>query len=161
MAFRRSVTARAKLLYQQERAALPFSLIHRDDDDHENLPRYNPISKNPEAPNYFQHGLFGTGNILGNFHRPSNLFQDRRFAIPAGCAPLLVRNMSSIGEGQGDNIEIMTDVADVLGDKAVEVASQVGPAANEVAIAAADSFFPVAALQYLIDYVHTYTGFDW
>ncbi|KAI3453818.1 hypothetical protein Pfo_010481 [Paulownia fortunei] len=161
MAFRRSITARAKLLYQQHRVAAPFSHIHRDDNDHENLPHDNPISKNPEIPNYFQHRLFGTGNNLGTFHRSRNLFQDRRFAIPAACGPVFVRTMSSIGEGPADKIEIMTDVADVLGDKAVEVASQVAPVANEVAVAAADSFFPVAALQYLIDYVHSYTGFNW
>ncbi|EPS67807.1 hypothetical protein M569_06967, partial [Genlisea aurea] len=35
------------------------------------------------------------------------------------------------------------------------------PAVSEVAAVAADSFFPVAALQYLIDYVHVSTGLDW
>ncbi|KAH6783421.1 hypothetical protein C2S52_008380 [Perilla frutescens var. hirtella] len=34
-------------------------------------------------------------------------------------------------------------------------------ASSEVDIAAADSFPPVAALQYLVDYVHCYTGFNW
>ncbi|KAK6129945.1 hypothetical protein DH2020_036339 [Rehmannia glutinosa] len=161
MAFRRSITARAKLLYQQQRVAAPFSHIHRDDDDRENPPRNKPISQNPDTPNYIQHRLFGSGNNLGTFHRSRDFFQDRRFAIPAACGPVLGRNMSSLGDGQADKIEIMTDVADVFGDKAVEVASQVGPVANEVAIAAADSFLPVAALQYLIDYVHCYTGFSW
>ncbi|KAL0312461.1 UNVERIFIED_CONTAM: Mitochondrial inner membrane protein OXA1 [Sesamum radiatum] len=73
------------------------------------------------------------------------------------------RNFSSgtVGEGAADKIEILNDVVDVLGDKAVEVAGQVAPVVSEVAVVAADSFFPVAALQYLIDYVHTYTGFNW
>ncbi|KAL8053981.1 hypothetical protein ABFX02_05G108500 [Erythranthe guttata] len=87
-------------------------------------------------------------------NRSRNLFHDRRFAIPAGCGPIFARNMSSLGEGPPENVEIMTD-------KAVDVASQVGPVANEVAIAAADSSMPVAAIQYLIDYVHCYTGFNW
>ncbi|KAL0297523.1 UNVERIFIED_CONTAM: Mitochondrial inner membrane protein OXA1 [Sesamum radiatum] len=158
MAYRRSITARAKLLYQQHRVAPSFSHVPRDDDDHGTPLHHSPISKNPEIPSYFQHRLFGTGNNVGNFHRSRNLFQDRRFGIPAACGPVFVRNMSSLGEGSADKIEMMTDV---LGDKAVEVASQVGPVANEVAVAAADSFFPVAALQYLIDYVHTFTGFNW
>ncbi|KAL6191690.1 hypothetical protein ACLB2K_038080 [Fragaria x ananassa] len=34
------------------------------------------------------------------------------------------------------------------------------PAVNEVAIAAADSYFPVKGLQYLIDYVHTTAGLN-
>ncbi|KAL0447760.1 UNVERIFIED_CONTAM: Mitochondrial inner membrane protein OXA1-like [Sesamum latifolium] len=158
MAYRRSITARAKLLYEQHRVAPSFSHVPRDDDDHGTPLHHSPISKNPEIPSYFQHRLFGTGNNVGTFRRSGNLFQDRRFGIPAACGPVFVRNMSSLGEGSADKIEIMTDV---LGDKAVEVASQVGPVANEVAVAAADSFFPVAALQYLIDYVHSFTGFNW
>uniref|UniRef100_A0A1J3DRX2 Mitochondrial inner membrane protein OXA1-like n=1 Tax=Noccaea caerulescens TaxID=107243 RepID=A0A1J3DRX2_NOCCA len=35
------------------------------------------------------------------------------------------------------------------------------PAVNEVALAAADSAFPVAALQHLIDAVHSFTGLNW
>ncbi|KAK4422515.1 Mitochondrial inner membrane protein OXA1-like, partial [Sesamum alatum] len=158
MAYRRSITARAKLLYQQHRVAPSFSHIPRDDDDHGTPLHHSTISKNPEIPSYFQHRFFGTGNNVGFFHRSRNLFQDRRFGIPAACGPVFVRNMSSLGEGPAEKIEIMTDV---LGDKAVEVASQVGPVVNEVTVAAADSFFPVAALQYLIDYIHSFTGFNW
>lgn len=72
-----------------------------------------------------------------------------------------LRNMSTLGEGAGagaDKLEITTDVADVLGEKAVEAASQL---VNEVATAAADSFLPVAALQHLIGYVHAFSGTDW
>ncbi|XP_020552128.1 mitochondrial inner membrane protein OXA1-like isoform X2 [Sesamum indicum] len=158
MAYRRSITARAKLLHQQHRVAPSFSHVPRDDDDRGTPLHHSPISKNPEIPSNFQHRLFGMGNNVGTFHRSRNLFQDRRFGIPAACSPVFVRNMSSLGEGPADKIEIMTDV---LGDKAVEVGSQVGPVANEVAVAAADSFFPVAALQYLIDYIHSFTGFNW
>ncbi|KAL6547756.1 hypothetical protein OROHE_009461 [Orobanche hederae] len=161
MAFRRSITARAKQIHQQQRFAAPFSHLHRDDDDRESLPHNKPISRNPNIPSYIQHRLFGSGNKFGTFYRSSFFFQDHKFAIPAACGRAFVRNMSSLGDGQGDKIEIMSDIADVLGDKAVEVASQAGPVANEVAIAAADSFLPVAALQYLIDYVHCYIGLNW
>lgn len=80
---------------------------------------------------------------------------------PMSLGGCLVRNMSTgIGEGV-DKIEYMSDIADVLSDKAVEVVASQAPAVNEVAIAAADSFVPVAALQHLIDYVHCYTGLNW
>lgn len=79
--------------------------------------------------------------------------------IPAGCGMTCGRNYSSAnaGEGAADKIEVLNDVVGVLGDKTVEVV----PVVNEVVIAAADSFPPVAALQYLIDYVHYFTGFSW
>ena len=73
------------------------------------------------------------------------------------------RNMStSIGEAAAEKIDYITDVADVLTDHTVEaVVTQAAPVVNEVAVAAADSFLPVAVLQYLIDYVHMFTGFNW
>ncbi|KAF6983875.1 LOW QUALITY PROTEIN: hypothetical protein CFC21_001970 [Triticum aestivum] len=52
--------------------------------------------------------------------------------------------------------------ASVLVDAAEAVASSVpAPFPGEVAAAAADSFFPVAALQHLIDTIHTFTGLNW
>ncbi|KAK6158402.1 hypothetical protein DH2020_005716 [Rehmannia glutinosa] len=159
MAYRRSITARAKLFYQQQHRVAPsFSHIDRDDSDREDLCT-NSISRSPEPCNYFQHRLLGSRNNFSTYHGSRNVFQGRRFAIPAGCGLVLGRNFSSgsVGEGAAEKIEILNDMVGVLGDKAVEVA----PVANEVAVAAADSFFPVAALQYLIEYVHIYTGFDW
>lgn len=162
MAFRRSVTARAKILYQQQRFAVPFSHIDRDDGDRENLTRHDPISKGSGVPDYLRRRRpFGDGGNVGSFCGSRNMLQDRRFAIPTAFAPVFVRSMSTFGEGPGaEKIEIMTDVAEVLGEAAEQVA-QVAPVANEVAVAAADSFLPVAALQYVIDYVHFFTGFDW
>ncbi|CAA6656331.1 unnamed protein product [Spirodela intermedia] len=59
----------------------------------------------------------------------------------------------------------MKDIATVLTDKSVDVATgavaQVAPVASEVALAAADSAIPVAALQHLIDAVHSFTGLNW
>jgi YidC/Oxa1 family membrane protein insertase len=52
--------------------------------------------------------------------------------------------------------------ASVLADAAAAaVPGLPAPFPGEVAAAAVDSFYPVAALQYLIDYVHTFTGLNW
>uniref|UniRef100_A0A0E0IK25 Membrane insertase YidC/Oxa/ALB C-terminal domain-containing protein n=1 Tax=Oryza nivara TaxID=4536 RepID=A0A0E0IK25_ORYNI len=52
--------------------------------------------------------------------------------------------------------------ADVLADAAASVpVSAPAPFPGEVAAAAADSFAPVAALQHLIDGVHSLTGLNW
>lgn len=51
------------------------------------------------------------------------------------------------------------DVAGVLVDAAA--AAVPAPFPGEVAAAAADSFLPVAALQHLIDAIHTFTGLNW
>ncbi|CAA0838808.1 Mitochondrial inner membrane protein OXA1 [Striga hermonthica] len=172
MAFRRSVTARAKLLYQQQRVVAPFSNPHLHHHDRESLLHDKPISRNPNVFSYTKNGTFGSVGIMGPFIRTRDFFQDRRFAVPAAWGPVFTRNMSSLGDRKPEEIEVMTDMADVFGDKAAEVVSEVGPmanevaiavgpVANEVAIAAADSFLPVAALQYLIDYVHCYTGLSW
>ncbi|XP_042025845.1 mitochondrial inner membrane protein OXA1-like [Salvia splendens] len=160
MAFRRSVAARAKTLYQQQRVAVPFSHIDRDDGDSENLPLHIPIYNGSGIPDILrQRRQFAA--VVGGFYGSRNLFQDRRFAIPAVFAAASVRKMSTLEDGAGgDKIEIMSDMADVLGETAVQVA-QAAPAVGEVAAAAADSFLPVAALQYVIDYVHTFTGLNW
>ena len=56
----------------------------------------------------------------------------------------------------------MKDIATVLTDQSVDAAADViAPGVSEVAVAAADSAIPVAALQYLIDGVHSFTGLNW
>jgi YidC/Oxa1 family membrane protein insertase len=76
----------------------------------------------------------------------------------------LCRNLSTLDQAGSDKITIMTDVADVLKDSSSTVEAAVssqGPVVSEVAIAAADSYLPVQALQYVIDAVHSYTGLNW
>ncbi|XP_078447849.1 mitochondrial inner membrane protein OXA1-like [Wolffia australiana] len=74
------------------------------------------------------------------------------------------RFYSSSSAGSGD-VEYMKDIATVLTDKSVDVSAdavaQISPLASEVAIAAADSAIPVAALQHLIDAVHSFSGLNW
>ncbi|KAJ1296547.1 hypothetical protein BS78_01G309800 [Paspalum vaginatum] len=54
------------------------------------------------------------------------------------------------------------DAAGVLVDAAEAAAASVpAPFPGEVAAAAADSFFPVAALQHFIDAIHSFTGLNW
>ncbi|KAL6126299.1 hypothetical protein ACLB2K_074350 [Fragaria x ananassa] len=62
-----------------------------------------------------------------------------------------------IGDGS-DKMDAIGYVAEVITDKTVEVVTSHGA---EVAVAAADSFFPVAGLQYAIYYVHSFTGLNW
>ncbi|XP_019160633.1 PREDICTED: mitochondrial inner membrane protein OXA1-like [Ipomoea nil] len=153
MAYRRSISTRAELFYQQQRFAPSFSHLQRDD-DRKNHPE--SCSENPKIFRYLQHSCSGNG-VSGT----RNSFVDRRFCAPMSLGGCLVRNMSTgVGEGV-DKIEYMSDIADVLSDKAVEVVASQAPVVNEVAIAAADSFLPVAVLQHLIDYVHCYTGLNW
>ncbi|KAB8113361.1 hypothetical protein EE612_052342 [Oryza sativa] len=51
--------------------------------------------------------------------------------------------------------------AGVLADAAAAAEAVPAPFPGEVAAAAADSFFPVAALQHVIDCIHTFTGLNW
>lgn len=65
-----------------------------------------------------------------------------------------------------NEISYINDAADVLTDTGVgsviAAASSIpSPFPGEVAAAAADSFLPVAALQHLIDAVHSFTGLNW
>nr|GME06788.1 mitochondrial inner membrane protein OXA1-like [Ipomoea batatas] len=161
MAYRRSsiTTTRAKLLYDQQRFAPSISHIHRHDDD-----RKNPesSSENPRLLTHLRHCYFGN-RLCPGVGVAGIPFQDRKFSPPPpwAMAPILMRNMStSVGEGM-NKIEYMSGVAEVLSDKAVEAVASQAPVVNEVAVAAADSYLPVAALQYLIDYVHCVTGFNW
>ncbi|KAL1806036.1 hypothetical protein DCAR_0831784 [Daucus carota subsp. sativus] len=149
MAFRRSLITRAKLFNQHKFApSFQFILHQNDTDDSKTLnPQFSRQNRS-----FTSTGLFNTA-----FRNP-----EASYSVLNGLN--LARNMSSsraIDEAAG-KMEYMSDVAGVLSDGGVEVVSQQGVAAvSEVAVAAADSYFPVAALQYLIDYVHTYTGLPW
>ncbi|TKY59309.1 Mitochondrial inner membrane protein OXA1 [Spatholobus suberectus] len=95
------------------------------------------------------------------FDEKSSLAGIDRFLSP--CAGYdFCRYMSTVNQGSDkiDN-DMMTDVADILTDTTMETVASQAPILNEVAIAAADSFLPVKALQYVIDAVHSYTGLNW
>ncbi|EPS73660.1 hypothetical protein M569_01093 [Genlisea aurea] len=148
MAFRRCIATRAKLLHQHQRVApsvFPIGLHDNDDDDGGS--RVNGIS------NYFHHRR---GNNVDSRQGFGFLSRNRIFGSPMWSMP--VRNMSNLSEGSSDKTAILIDA---IGDQGYDAAIKAVPLVNEVAIAAADSYFPVAGLMYLIDYVHNYTGFNW
>ncbi|CAN4077567.1 unnamed protein product [Withania somnifera] len=163
MAYRHSITTRVKLLYQQQRVTPAFSYFHKDDDD-----RKSPetSSDNSRIPSFSQSHYVGNASGFNSFIGTRNPYQDRRFCalglmIPMSYGPFVSRNMSTDIGGGADKIDYMADVAEVLADKAVETVVSQAPAVNEVAIAAADCYFPVKGLMYLMDYVHIFTGFEW
>ncbi|KAL6979458.1 hypothetical protein U1Q18_021121 [Sarracenia purpurea var. burkii] len=153
MAYRRSLSTRATLLARQ-RFSPSFSCIHHDDDHNYHEDR--------KLNSFIQQRSFGFSiNALAGL---GSSFQDQRcsqFSVSPMFGLFSGRNMSTaIGEGV-DKIEYVTDVAEAIADKTVEAVASAAPAMGEVAVAAADSAFPVAALQYLIDGVHSFTGFNW
>lgn len=157
MAFRRSLVVRAKL-YAHQRFSPSSACIHHDDDSN----KHHSLDEDPKINALIQRGSLGSriSSSVG-FGAP---FWDRRcsqMVVPMINSSFLARHMSTtIGEGN-DKIDYMNDIADVLADKAVEAVASQAPAVSEVAVAAADSYFPVAALQYLIDGVHSFAGLNW
>ncbi|TXG50661.1 hypothetical protein EZV62_023185 [Acer yangbiense] len=136
MAYRRSLSTRATLIARAYNNP-SFSYIPRDHHDRDN--RDSTLSRR-EVHNFIQQ--------RSSFGRVSQFSLGSAF----------IRYMStSVGEGGGSDkkIELMSNVADVVSD--ASITTQV----NEVVIAAADSFFPVAALQHFIDAVHNFTGLNW
>lgn len=125
----------------------------------------------PRTPSFFSRSFYSAN--LGK-NRSSSSFKtlnrDIGFYLPLGADQFFNRNYSSSGAAADGSNEIggyLKDVADVLKDTGVEataaaaVISVPAPFPGEVAAAAADSFLPVAALQYLIDGVHSFTGVNW
>ncbi|XP_010261576.1 PREDICTED: mitochondrial inner membrane protein OXA1-like [Nelumbo nucifera] len=159
MACRRSISSRLTLLRQRYHPS--FAYIIHDDDGKRQPPPVTDASTRPAISNILQKQ---TG--VNNINKASAWFETRfqvkglsSFSLPPGFGPSFCRHMSStIGEGS-DKIEYISDVAEILTEKSVDVAQV--PAVSEVAIAAADSFYPVAALQYLIDGIHSFTGLNW
>ncbi|KAB1215499.1 Mitochondrial inner membrane protein OXA1 [Morella rubra] len=159
MAYMRSLSSRATLTAR--RCHPCFSYVLHDDDRKHSLIDEN---MSPQRINdCLQRRSFGSSS----FNKSAGLsgfFTDReRFHafLPAGSGSSVCRYMSTtVGDGS-EKIEIISDVAGVFTDTAVEAVASQASAVNEVAIAAADSFLPVQALQYFIDGVHSFTGLNW
>ncbi|CAD5195255.1 unnamed protein product [Musa acuminata subsp. malaccensis] len=151
---RRSLTS--NFTHLTRRLHPSFAHILRDDRESTEPPNRPPLSPTPSLP------------------RPSSFapsfsgFGGRRslgFSLPLGLDPCLLRSYSSSAEGSNE-IDYIKDVSEVLSGSTVETATVAAAAApapfpGEVAAAAADSFLPVAALQHLIDGVHTFSGLNW
>lgn len=164
MAYRRSLTTRAKLFAQQRFTPSISSHLHHDED----RKNQHPDDKFNTFPQSRSYSVFSnnTNTQLGlGFGGSGGVrFRDPRWSHAFG-APMtmsglfLARNMSTTDEA--NKIDYMYDMADVLADKTMEAVSNQAPAVSEVAVAAADSWLPVAALQYAIDGVHNFTGLNW
>ncbi|KAI7742459.1 hypothetical protein M8C21_007620 [Ambrosia artemisiifolia] len=170
MAYRRSLTTRARL-FAQQRFSPSFSYINHDQDRKDQHPddKVNTFTQNRSYSGFSNPtntllGLgFGGGGVGFKDPRWSQFSNNNNNVAMIGSGFLLGRNMSTtVGDAdEANKIDLMYDMADVLADKTVEVVSTQAPAVSEVAVAAADSWLPVAALQYAIDGIHNFTGLNW
>ncbi|XP_074264985.1 mitochondrial inner membrane protein OXA1-like isoform X2 [Silene latifolia] len=156
MAYRRSICSRATLFARRFNPSFTYISHDRDDSNKRNdeggCRKINDLLA--------QRRCFGT--YMGNNSGPGNVFHNQR-AILGGIGNGVGshRFMStSIGEGV-DKVGYLSDAAGAITDVSTEVIASQAPVLSEVAIAAADSAFPVAALQYVIDSVHSFTGLGW
>ncbi|KAH9719171.1 mitochondrial inner membrane protein OXA1 [Citrus sinensis] len=158
MAYRRSLTTRATLIARAYNPSFNYIIYdhdHKQKSPDETLSRTNIHS-------FIQSRSFGSS--LNNSYGLGNFFHSQRvsqFSLVPSVGSAFCRYMSTtVGEG-ADKIELISDVADVFTETTVQAIANQAPAVNEVAIAAADSFLPVAALQHFIDAMHNFTGFNW
>ncbi|KAI3862132.1 hypothetical protein MKW92_020612 [Papaver armeniacum] len=181
MAYRRSLTSRVSLL--RDRFHPSFSYIANGNDDRKHQEHRVADKCRPRDDNFLRQG-YHSGNLNNGSARFGSLFQERgsllSFCSSASIGSSFHRFTSSstggregvnslgganaFGEGS-DKFEYVKDVAEVLSDETMEVVTSTAPVASdvvtsvapvvsEVSIAAAESFPPVAALQYLIDGFH-------
>lgn len=158
---RRSISSRVTtLITRQFHPSFGHILLHDDD---ECKHRYNSGSPSLPHTKCSQWREFHNANRNAVAGLGAMFWERRGFtsSLPLGLGSSFHSYSSStIGEGS-EKIDYMTDVAGVLMDKSVEVVASQGPVVSEVAAAAADSFFHIAALQYFIDGIHTLTGLNW
>ncbi|KAK9051988.1 hypothetical protein SSX86_028616 [Deinandra increscens subsp. villosa] len=150
MAYRRGLAIKARL-FAQQRFTPSISYLHHYEEDRKN--QHSDV----QSRSY---------SVFANTTNTSLGFRDPRWSqfLPMTTSGfLLARNMSTSigGGGEAEKINYVYDMADVLADKTMEAVSSQAPAVSEVAVAAADSWIPVAALQYAIDGVHNFTGLNW
>ena len=161
MVYRRSVCTRATLFYRRFNPCTGY--ISHDNDRRKTIDDHEAPLRRHIDDFLSQSRSFGT--YVNNSWTPNSLFHHQRsiyFGNGNGVMNFHHRYMStSIGK-ETDNIDFISDVAGVISDTPAEVvATQATLIVSEVATAAADSAFPVAALQYVIDAVHSFTGFNW
>ncbi|KAG5130667.1 hypothetical protein JHK84_037064 [Glycine max] len=141
MAYRRCLLIRGSLV--DRRCHLSFSyVLHSNEGKRE---RTNEKSSSGGVGDFTQTRSFGSSlNGQMRFFSPS---RDRFLSPCTGYG--FCQYMSTVNRGS-DKIgsDVMTDVADVLADTTMDSVASQAPVVNEVAIAAADSFLPVQALQW-------------
>ncbi|RZC03672.1 Mitochondrial inner membrane protein OXA1 isoform B [Glycine soja] len=154
MAYRRCLLIRGNLVDRRCHPSFSY-VLHSDQGKHENT---NEKSSSGGDGDFTQTRSFGS-----SLNGPMGFFAHSRDRFLSPCSRYgFCRYMSTVNQGS-DKIssDVMTDVADVLTNTTMDAVVSQAPVVNEVAIAAADSFLPVQALQYVIDAVHSYTGLNW
>ncbi|XP_057520550.1 mitochondrial inner membrane protein OXA1-like isoform X2 [Amaranthus tricolor] len=161
MAYRRSVCARATLLTRRLNPC--FGYLSHHNDRSKNSADHEALSRGRIDDFLSQRRCFGS--YISNSRTTNSLFPNQRSIFTGngyGVMNFHHRYMSTSIGNKTDSVDFISDVSGVIVDTPVEVvATQAAPVANEVAIAAADSLWPVAALQHLIDAVHSFTGLNW
>jgi YidC/Oxa1 family membrane protein insertase len=158
MAYRRFLLQRGNNLIDR-RFHPSFTYVLHNDEPKRDQPDETKSSSTEISNSFIQRRSFrnSVNGSIGFFSSSQHRQSLSPFAGYNFC-----RNMSTLDQAGSDKITVMTDVADVLKDSTLEAAvSSQGPVVSEVAIAAADSYLPVQALQYVIDAVHSYTGLNW
>ena len=157
MAYRRSLLLRGHFIGRKCYPSFSY-VLHTDERKHE-CPEEKLFSA--DVSHFFQRRSFGSSiNGSAGFAYSQDRISSNSFLLPySGYA--FCRYMSTTVNQRSNEIEVMSDVGDVLTDTTMSSIASQFPAVDEVAIAAADSFPPVKVLQYLIDAVHTYTGLNW
>ncbi|KAL5999015.1 Vacuolar protein sorting-associated protein atg6 [Asimina triloba] len=174
--YRRSISSTYSLLSPRFHPSFAHIVLHNDDDKAHSAPVRDP--PRPHVDNSplqdFNRGY--SNNIVGF----SALLHGRGGfnSLPLGIGhSFRSYSSSTIGDGsdkvqyisdpasvwteQGLEAVGISDAASILTEKGMEAVVSQAPVASEVAVAAADSFLPVAVLQYFIDGVHNLTGLNW
>ncbi|XP_061349435.1 mitochondrial inner membrane protein OXA1 [Gastrolobium bilobum] len=157
MAYRRCLLIRGNLIDRRCHPSFSY-VLHSDEGKRE---CQDEKSSSAGISNFIQRRSFGSslnGSVGFLASSQDRILSNSFLSPPAGYN--FCRYMSTVNQGS-DNIDLMTDVADVLTDSTLEAVASQAPIVNEVAIAAADSALPVKVLQYVIDGVHCYTGLNW
>jgi len=146
-----SLSTRANIVRRRYNAS--FSYVLNDDRKHNSIDKGPPLEG---MGNLFQQKPFGSSSDRFNDNNDSavfGLFHNRRcsdFSPSPSIGVPFCRHMSTKIGGGSEKIEFINDVADVITDTTVEAVAAQAPAMDEVAVAAADSYFPVAALQHVL-----------
>uniref|UniRef100_I1P6V8 Membrane insertase YidC/Oxa/ALB C-terminal domain-containing protein n=1 Tax=Oryza glaberrima TaxID=4538 RepID=I1P6V8_ORYGL len=130
-------------------------LLPSHHDDHSENP--SPPAQPPPLPSALRSP--SRSQALG-LPLPFGLLHASRRSL--STSPRSTDELDASAEVLSDAASSVSVPADVLADAAASVpVSAPAPFPGEVAAAAADSFAPVAALQHLIDGVHSLTGLNW
>ncbi|KAI3990579.1 hypothetical protein MKX01_022879 [Papaver californicum] len=157
MACRRSISTRVILFSKRLRPSFGY-ITHKDHENKCQPPAIDPFR--PTVNNPVQHKNTCMNSIFaGSGALRRGAFSS--FSFVPGIGSLFCSYSTGAIGGGSDKIEYMDDVTEILTETSAELAASQVPVVSEVSVSAADSFFSIAALQHLIDFNHSMTGFDW